>query len=154
MDEQATQALIQEFVDHLGIETESIEPSSIGAHQMYNIRTKDSKRLIGPHGEHLRSFNYLIRRFAERKFEDKDTRFLVDVNGYQLNKIQELEQKAKLLAERVRTFRSSAEMTPMTAYERMIIHSLFTDDPEITTESEGMGKTRHIILKYKGVAAE
>jgi len=40
-------------------------------------------------------------------------------------------------------------MTPMSAYERMIIHALFTNDPNIMTESEGMGKNRHIILKYR-----
>jgi spoIIIJ-associated protein len=74
---------------------------------------------------------------------------MVDVNGYQLSRIRDLEQKARLLADRVRTFRSSAEMTPMTAYERMIVHSLFSNDPEITTESDGTGKMRHVILRYK-----
>ena len=36
----------------------------------------------------------------------------------------------------------------MSSYERMIVHSTFSDDPEVTTESEGEGKFRRVILKH------
>lgn len=150
MAQATVKDFIRTFVEKLGVTIDSIEEVDVAAHQMYNIRTSDSKRLIGPQGDHLRALNYLMRRYVER---DKETfgsdKFLVDVNGYQYTRIHELEQKAHLLADRVRTFRSSAEMTPMNAYERMIIHAIFTDDPEVTTESDGVGKTRHVVLKYR-----
>jgi spoIIIJ-associated protein len=149
MDETTLQNYIKEFVETLGITIDSIETVLVGAHTMFDIKTPDSKQLIGPHGEHLRSLNYLIRRSVEKKTGEKESRFMVDVNGYQHKHIQTLEQKARLLADRVRTFKSSADMTPMSAYERMIIHSMFTDDPEIETESEGIGPSRHIVLRYK-----
>jgi predicted RNA-binding protein Jag len=41
-------------------------------------------------------------------------------------------------------------MPPMSSYERLVVHELFAEDPEIETRSEGEGKTRHIILAYKG----
>jgi spoIIIJ-associated protein len=148
MDDTATKELIREFVSQLGITIDEIEEVTLAAHRLWNIRTPDSKRLIGPQGEHLRALNYLLRRMAERQ-DTLDERVMVDVNGYQLGRIRELEQKARLLADRVRTFRSSAELTPMNAYERMIIHAMFSEDPEVTTESEGFGKTRHVILKYR-----
>jgi len=150
MDEQVIQDFIHEFLTQLGIAVDAIESVPVSAHQMWNVRTADSKRLIGSQGEHLRALNYIIRRVAERRDDLPDTKFMVDVNGYQHGRIRELEQKARLLADRVRTFRSSAEMTPMNAYERMIIHAMFSEDPEVTTESEGMGKIRHVILKYRG----
>ena len=40
-------------------------------------------------------------------------------------------------------------MHPMNAYERLIVHSAFTDDPDIETESHGEGKFRRVVLKYK-----
>jgi len=143
------QELIRDFLDKLGVVVEDIETVPVAAHTMYNVRTPDSKRVIGPQGDHLRALNYLMRRMSERVEALAETKFLVDVNGYQHVRIQDLEQKAKLLADRVRTFKSSAEMSPMNAYERMIIHAMFTEDPEVTTESDGFGKTRHIILKYR-----
>ena len=149
MNDEQTLQLIRELTEHLGVSVEEIEPSSVGSHKIFNIHTPDSKRLIGPQGEHLRALNYIIRRLSESRFDDREHHFMVDVNGYQLSRIKDLEQKAKLLADRVRTFHSSAEMTPMTAYERMIVHALFSDDPEISTESDGVGRMRHIVLRYK-----
>ena len=149
MDETTIQNHIKEFVEKLGITIEGLTVVPIVAHIMFNIETPDSKQLIGPHGEHLRSLNYIVRRIIEKKTGDKEVKFMIDVNGYQHKHIQAIEQKARLLAERVRTFKSSADMTPMSSYERMLIHSMFSDDPEITTTSEGEGKARHIILSYK-----
>ena len=151
MQTDQIQDFVREFIERLGVSVDQIEQVSIAAHRMYNVRTADSKLLIGPQGEHLRALNYLMRRCVEKCASDGiDTRFLVDVNNYQLARIRELEQKARLLADRVRTFRSSAEMTPMNAYERMIVHTLFTNDPDVTSVSDGEGKNRHVILKYRG----
>lgn len=141
-------AYIKEFIEKMGITVESVEIISVAAHQIYNVQTPDSKQLIGTQGEHLRALNYIFRRSIEKKTNSKDNRIMVDVNGYQYKHISELEQKATLLAERVRTFKSSADMTPMSAYERMIIHSMFSEDKNITTESEGFGPNRHVILRY------
>jgi spoIIIJ-associated protein len=141
--------LITEFLKKLGIQAESVTRVEIAAHPLYNIRTEDSKRIIGPQGEHLRALNLVIRRMAERIMSDDEAKFMVDVNGYHQQRISELEQKARLLADRVRTFRSSAELTPMNAYERMVIHAMFSEDPDVTTESEGTGKMRHVILRHR-----
>ena len=55
----------------------------------------------------------------------------------------------RLLAQRARLFKHDVEMGPMSAYERLVVHELFADDPEIKTESQGEGKFRHIVLKHK-----
>jgi spoIIIJ-associated protein len=149
MDTDAIQKEVETFVKKMGITVESIEPVSVVAHQMFNIHTPDSKQLIGPQGEHLRSLNTILRRFVERSLDIKEGKFMVDVNGYQHTHIRELEQKASLLADRVKTFKSSADMVPMNPYERMIVHAMFSEDPEIETESEGSGKGRHVVLRYK-----
>jgi spoIIIJ-associated protein len=58
-------------------------------------------------------------------------------------------QNARPLAQRARLFKHDVEMAPMSAYERLVVHELFSEDPEIKTESAGEGKFRHIVLKYK-----
>lgn len=147
MEDTRIQNIIREFIEKLGIVIESID--LIPAHNLYSIKTPDSKRLIGPQGEHLRAVNFLLRRYTERIPEIAEAKFLVDVNGYLMVHITDVENKARILAERVRTFRSSVEMTPMNAYDRMIVHALFSTDPDIATESQGTGPIRHIILSYK-----
>ncbi len=149
MEKEEIKKNIEEFVGKMGVDVSSVEEITIVGHQMFNIQTNDSKELIGSQGEHLRALNYIIRRIVEKKTGEKENRFMIDVNGYQQKHIREVEQKAKLLADRVRTFKSSADMAPMTSYERMLVHSMFSDDNEITTESDGYGRNRHIVLRYK-----
>ena len=55
------------------------------------------------------------------------------------------------MAERARFFKKDIEMSPMTAYERMIVHSSFSDFPDIETESFGGGRDRFVVIKYKEI---
>jgi predicted RNA-binding protein Jag len=75
-------------------------------------------------------------------------KFFIDIGGTHLSHIKDLEEKALLIAERVKTFHSRAEMSPMNAYDRMIIHTLFKKDAHIKTFSEGEGKERRVVLFY------
>jgi spoIIIJ-associated protein len=149
MEPKDTEAFIREFLTRLCIAVTAFERVTVGGHDVFNIETPDSKLLIGPQGDTLRACNMLLRRLLERNVGEGHEKCMLDVNGYQLERIRDIEQKAKILADRVRTFRSSAEMVPMNAYERMIVHSMFSEDPDICTESSGFGPTRHVILKTR-----
>ncbi|MBP9749736.1 MAG: hypothetical protein KBD21_03320 [Candidatus Pacebacteria bacterium] len=148
MELKDTETLIRKLFSLMCVEVSAVEYVTVGGHGVYSVRSEDSKLLIGPQGETLRALNHVVRRMLEQQGDDA-ARCMVDVNGYQLNRIQDIEQKARLLADRVRTFRASAEMLPMNAYERMIIHSMFSEDRDIDTESVGFGKDRHVVLKPK-----
>jgi len=105
--------------------------------------------LIGPHGETLSALNMLARRLVETKAPESKPNFLIDVGGYHEERLEELRSSARLLATRARLFKHEVELPPMSSYERLVIHEMFADDPEIETTSEGEGKFRHIVLKYK-----
>ena len=159
MDKDEIKNLIEKFLQQLTVEFDVVEIIDGEVHTIFHIRTSDSGVLIGNNGENLRALNYVVRKMVGRKIRSEEDgadeesprqseQFLVDVNGYHRRRLQELKNQAKILSERARLFKSSVEMNPMNAYERMIIHSIFTDDREITTESEGEGKFRRVVLKY------
>jgi spoIIIJ-associated protein len=118
----------------------------------YSIKTNDPYALIGKDGQTLQAFNHLIKKIYEQqrlKEENKqEINFLIDVNDYQQKKIEELKMKAQIMAERARFFRSNIELSPMNPYERMIIHSFFTDSSDIETESTGIGKDRRVVIRF------
>ncbi len=115
------------------------------------ITTNDSVILIGERGDRLMALNHLLKRIVEKNIADANFAFMVDVNDYQKKRIDAIRTKAHMLAERARYFKSTVELDPMSSYERMIVHSEFTDVPDITTESLGFGKDRRVALKYKDV---
>lgn len=139
---------VQTLLTILGEEFERIEVSD-GARTVVAVSVKDGKSLIGPHGEHLRALNTIAKRLIEQKHGAEAANFLVDINRYQEERLDTLRANARMLAQRARLFKHEVEMSPMSGYERLVIHELFAEDPEIQTQSEGEGKFRHIVLKYK-----
>ncbi len=141
---------IKSFLEKLHITPDSINVKEHKLHSIFSIQTKDSALLIGSSGETLQALNYIIKKIIERNDRVEEIRFLIDVNGYQERKLKELEKQAERLADRARAFKRDVELSPATAYERMVVHSLFTHDPHIETSSFGEGRFRRIILRYTG----
>lgn len=141
-------AFLQEFLDKLGTAVESLEVTS-GHRTVAHVTSSDSAKLIGQNGEHLRALNTIARRLAEARGGEEASSFLIDVNGYYEKALEGVRQNARMLAQRARLFRHDVEMPPMSSYERLVVHELFAEDPEIKTESAGEGKFRHIVLKCK-----
>ena len=151
MNKDGVKTLIEEFLNELTVEFDSIEIHEDDTHLIFLIRTSNSGVLIGNNGENLRALNYIIRKINDKRLgggEDSH-HFILDVNGYHQKKIQKIKDQASILADRARMFKSSVELSPMNSYERMIIHTMFADDPVIETESSGEGKMRRVVLHCK-----
>lgn len=139
----------------MGITVDGIDTADIAGHTIFTIHTKDSGALIGAHGDTLSALNMLMKKVYED--DDKKTedvfRFVVDVNGYHMKHIKALENQAQMLAERARTFKYDIEMSPMSGYDRMIIHAALQGSPNVYTESVGEGAMRHIVVRYSETGA-
>jgi len=148
MDAEEIKTMVSGLLGALGARVDSVSVSN-PPRIVVAISSPDSRELIGPHGEHLQALNSIARRLAESKTGERSANFLIDVNEYHAGRLRTLCENAQLLAQRARLFKHDVEMSPMGSYERLVIHELFSEDPEIATESQGEGKTRHIVLKYK-----
>lgn len=125
-----------------------VDVSEHAGSTVFAIRTPDSRVLIGAHGETLQAFTHLIKKMLENKVP-REARYTIDVNGYHAQQIKSLEDQARVVAERARTFRYDIDMPAMSSYERMIVHSALKEMPDIDTASEGEGPLRHIVVRYK-----
>lgn len=141
----------QELLDSLGAAYSSIDVSE-GNRTVVRVTTPDDT-LIGQGGDTLRALNLIARRLAEATHGEEAASFLIDVNEFHESQLERVRQEARMLAQRARLFKHDVELPPQTAYERLVVHELFADDPEIETKSAGEGKFRHIVLKYKESAA-
>ncbi len=148
MDAIALSSFAKELVERLGCAVESVEVSA-GHRTVVKVSSPDSARLIGPQGEHLRALNSVARRMVEHTHGEDAASFFIDINGFREAELEGVRQNARMLAQRARLFKHDVELPPQSAYERLVVHELFAEDPEIATESAGEGKFRHIVLKYK-----
>jgi spoIIIJ-associated protein len=148
MHREDVQNLIEEVLAKLTVAFDEVVFVDSGFHPTFLIRTSESGALIGQGGENLRALNLIVKKIAEKKFGEENVKFLIDVNSYHERRIEEIKKQAQLLAERARAFQHDVEMVPMNSFERMIIHSIFSDTPDIKTHSEGEGRFRRVIIHY------
>ena len=152
-------AFIQKTIEDI-LQKLSVEATFVGIVEIndgdiikFSIKTSDPYLLIGDEGRTLMAFNHLIKKIFEShaaKNNFKPINFIVDINDYQEQRIEDIKNKARMMAERARFFKNNVELPAMNPYERMIVHSFFTNTTDIETESTGVGLERRVVIKYVG----
>ncbi len=160
MDERTVEKILKEILDSIGASYSAVSVKSIAGQTIFAIETDDARPLVGQYGDTIHALDYLVKKIVEQKTAvpaqegaaetegDGRFQFLVDVNDYRTKQIKELETKALMMAERARSFQYDVELTPMSAYERLIIHTVLSDAPNVKTESQGEGRNRRVVIKY------
>lgn len=101
--------------------------------------------LIGRHGKTLDALQFLVSSATSRTMGFRYP-VVVDVEGYKARQREKLESIAVRAADRADAQGRSVKLRPMTPYERRIVHIALADDPRVTTESEGEGPSRRVVV--------
>ncbi len=144
------------LLERMGASFTGIEKQTVAGQTVFAIQTADTAHLIGTHGDTIYALDTILKKMIERTLEKQATEgaqaeeplFLVDVGGYRVQKIKDLESKALMMAERARSFQYDVELSPMSAYERLIVHTVLAEQPNIKTESQGEGRGRRVVIRY------
>lgn len=112
------------------------------------IDTNHNSILIGKNGKTLQALNDVCRYAVAAKYK-KHYRILLDINSYKNEKYAKLTRIAKRVAKEVLNTKSTVHLDPMPADERRIVHNALTRFKNISTQSEGTGNKRHIVISYK-----
>jgi spoIIIJ-associated protein len=102
--------------------------------------------MIGNHGRHLDSLQYILQLIIRREVdeEDFDFRLIIDVSGYRKERNQKIEQIALQKADDARILGESVDLVPMKPYDRRVVHMTLQKFDDIKTESFGEGRDRHV----------
>lgn len=126
------------------IKIESNQPNVF----VFSIETPEGHLFLGNNPEGLHALNHLLRRMIEKKVPNSESSFIIDINNFRKKVEEKIRGVAKMLGERALNLKSEVSMDPMGAFERRVVHSLFQDHPNISTESKGFGKNRYVVIRY------
>ena len=138
--------LLEEVLQKMNIQA-SVKQTDFLDAPYFQIDTKDNTLLIGEGGQHLYALQTFIRRVIEKRHAGSLSPFLIDVGDYQRCHIEEIKERARMGAQRVRYFKKEVVLQPMNSYERRIIHVALMEDPDVATESMGEGENRRVVIK-------
>lgn len=143
-DAEFAQLMLAELLDRMGvtldIQVRSIDPVTL------NAVGPGVAELIGRRGTTLRALQFVLSMMVNKQLERR-IRLVVDADGYRQRRENLLEGMAERLAQRVRVTGQQMVLEPMPPDERRIVHLALVDDPEVTTESEGAGDDRRVVIK-------
>jgi len=138
--------IVAEFVGFIDPEAGVESDESVYLGLRFNILVREARSLIGEHGVNLLHLEYLAKRLVQKKLPGAPN-FSVDVNDYKMRRAEFLRDEVKIIAKKVRMYRKSILLKPMSAFERRIIHMALAEYPDITTESMGEGEGRRVNIK-------
>jgi len=112
----------------------TIEEEDSHEGRMLQVHTEDAPILIGRRGDRLDDIQYLVNRLLQSK-DEEHSRVRIDIGHYRSQQEQEMVEKIKALAERVRTTGRAIRLNPLNSYHRRIVHNVLKDDPSVETSS-------------------
>ncbi len=112
------------------------------------METKDTGIVIGYHGEVLESLQ-LVLSLAIAKKLGRFVRVSIEVDGYKKNRTEYLHNLALQVKEKALAENKEQVLSSLKSWERRIIHLYLQNDEQVTSESEGEGKERVLVIKPK-----
>ncbi|MCD4756098.1 KH domain-containing protein [bacterium] len=102
--------------------------------------------MIGSHGRHLDSLQYILQLLIRRAINDEEFSFrlTLDVADYRKERNETIERMALTKADDARMLGDSIDMVPMKPYDRRVVHMVLEKFEDITTESHGEGRDRYV----------
>lgn len=96
----------------------------------------------------VNALSWLIKR--ARFALGAETRFDVDVNGYRLTRVHQLENVAAELHNKLISGVDKVQIFGMDNVDRRALHLLLNADAQVETESQGFDAFRHLEVKKHG----
>jgi spoIIIJ-associated protein len=138
---------VTDVVRDMGLEAtvgvETLEDGSIRV----DISGEGGEVLLRRKGEGLDALQHIVNTAFRRDLDQQ--RIVVDCLGFRRNKDIELEQMARFLIDRVKSTGEPQELGPLNSYARRIVHLEVARHPDVTSESQGDGAVKLVIIALR-----
>jgi spoIIIJ-associated protein len=102
--------------------------------------------LVGPRGTTLQALQEVTRTVVQSKSPSRTDRILVDVAQYRERRVVALGRFAQQVAQEVSDTSEERALEPMSAADRKAVHDALTENPLVTTRSEGEEPRRFVVV--------
>lgn len=120
----------------------TIEPSQLTPEQV--------QILTGPDGTALDAIQYLANSILNQgQDEQQQAVYTVELNGYRLQRQEQLRALANQAAQQVRETGLEVEMRSLSAAERRQVHTFLKECEDIETQSQGLEPDRRLVVRRR-----
>jgi len=139
---------LEELLKHMGFPSE-VTAELDGGTVRCQVGEEHEEALTGQEGKIIDSLQYLLRKLAARKIEER-IRLSIDIGQFREKRKVELVVRAKELAELVKEDGKTQAIPPLNPSERRVVHVALQDDKDIRSRSVGDGLFKKILIYKPG----
>ena len=110
-----------------------------------DVAADNTALFIGQKGETIDALQYLVNAGINKNRSER-ARIVLDAEGYRQRRVEALQGMAHRTARRAVREDRTVELPPMNPSERRVVHLFLRDNPDVVTESEGMGESRRVLV--------
>jgi spoIIIJ-associated protein len=142
--------VLREILDLMGVDAE-VSAFDDGDRIILDAHGTESGLVIGKKGATLDALQYVVNRIVFKR-PHEGPMVIVDAEGYRGRREDSLVDLAQRLAEKVVKTGRPVPVEPMSAHDRRIVHMALAEHEGVSTESEGEGLFRRVVIFPKGKA--
>jgi spoIIIJ-associated protein len=135
---------ITALLDAMGFESR-VEVYDAGGFVAVDVATDNTALFIGQKGETIDALQYLVNA-SVNKTRSSRVRIVLDAEGYRQRRVEALQGMAHRSARKALREDRPIGLPPMNPAERRVVHLFLRDNPRVTTESEGAGDSRRVLI--------
>ncbi len=140
-------AYLEGILQAIGVEGKmELRTVNDGTEIYYHVESNHNAILIGRDGRTLLAIQFMLRNYLNI-FIDGHIVISLDIGNYNENRRKQLEILATKTAKEVAQTRIAVKLDPMNAFDRRIVHTKLAEWRDVTTESEGEGDERALVIK-------
>jgi len=143
--------VLREILDFMSIDAE-VSAFDDGDRIILDAHGPESGLVIGKKGATLDALQYVVNRIVFKR-PNEGPLVVVDAEGYRGRREDSLVDLAQRLADKAVKSARPVPVEPMSAHDRRIVHMALAEHEGVTTESEGEGLFRRVVIFPKGQAA-
>ena len=142
---QKIQNFLAEIIAKMGVEGCTVTLTENEDTVALVVEGDNANAVIGHRGEVLDALQYLCSLLLNEKGSGFQ-RVTIDAEGYRAKREKTLQKLALNLEQKVKRTGKPVNLEPMNPYERRIIHTALQNSKYVTTESDGQGTQRHVVI--------
>ena len=140
----------EDFFKQTGLVSEVAVKNQADSTIFVDVKADEPQFLIGERGQTLSEIQRLLRAVLRRKAESPTSFYVdVDINDYKKKKAEYLKEVALTAADEVAITKREKELSPMSSYERRVVHTELASRTDVATESVGEEPERRVKIKSR-----
>lgn len=152
--EKETHSIVEQLLKLIGVSaTLTIEATAADETNPVSVKVAIESEefkgvLIGRRGEHIQAIQTFLTLSIKNRLGEW-IRVVVDVGDWSKRQSEQLEDLAKQTAQRAIDTQTPQPLYNLTPAQRRVVHVFLSSDTRVTTESQGDGLERYLLVKPK-----